>query len=64
MGDNRISAALSRIDAAMSRIEEAADNVPAAEPNTARLVARHEALREAVSGSLAQIDTLIEKLER
>jgi len=30
----------------------------------AALVARHEALRESVSGSLADLDALIGKLER
>ena len=68
MADQRITQALSRIDSALDRIEAAASDrrsVSVSEtPAMATLVARHESLRESVSGSLAELDILIERLER
>ena len=68
MADERITQALARIDAALDRIETASSNRPAIaapdKPAMAALVARHENLRESVSGSLTELDALIERLER
>ena len=68
MADERITQALARIDAALYRIEAASSNRPAIaapdKPAMAALVARHENLRESVSGSLTELDALIERLER
>ncbi|MCH2488334.1 MAG: hypothetical protein MK010_11430 [Erythrobacter sp.] len=68
MADTRITQALARIDAALARIEnassrEAADHMTD-QPALAALTERHETLRESVSGSLAELDALIERLER
>ena len=64
----RISEALARVDAALDRIEteaaRPASNAPQDKPAMAALVARHETLRETVSGSLAELDSLIARLER
>lgn len=51
-----IEKALGRIEAALTRIERAASLAPKADHD---LAARHERLREAVSLSLRQLDTLI-----
>jgi hypothetical protein len=80
MSEERIALALSRIDAALTRVEnageKAAENagsgVKSGEnsgdsgsgPINAKLVSRHEALRERVSETLADLDKLIGKLER
>ena len=50
------AAALARIDAALSRIEQAAARPPAP--------ANNSALEETVRGSLAELDTLIARMER
>ncbi|QKG71418.1 hypothetical protein [Erythrobacter mangrovi] len=68
MSSQRISQAMERIDAALARIEtqaalarhvDASRNLAPPE-----LVERHEALREIVDTSLAELDSLIERLER
>lgn len=65
MGDERISQAMGRIEAALARIERAsAERASAAPSGNAELVARHEALRESVSASIAELDTLIGRLDR
>ena len=69
MADERIPDAMARIEAALGRIERAASERPAAtasttdNANAAELVARHEALRETVNASLADLDRLIGRLE-
>ncbi|MEN9683022.1 MAG: hypothetical protein RLZZ427_773 [Pseudomonadota bacterium] len=66
MGNERSNRALARIEAALARIESAprsgmasaAGN--AADAELAALQSRHDQLRQAVQGSLAQLDLLIE----
>lgn len=56
-----IEKALGRIEAALTRIEKAAARAPARGADLASedLAARHERLREAVAGSLRQLDGLL-----
>ena len=62
MEGDRIARATARIDAAMGRIEVAAVRPPAGgDPELAR---KHEALRTATGAALAELDRLIEVLER
>ena len=72
MSAERITQAMDRIDRALSRIETQAalarhsgkaspDNDDAGDSNLAK---RHEALRQQVESSLAELDTLIESLEK
>ena len=57
--------ALARIEKALDRIDTASSQGKASDkPAMAALVARHENLRESVSGSLTELDALIERLER
>ncbi|MBX7502533.1 hypothetical protein [Qipengyuania mesophila] len=64
MSSERIQNAIDRIDRALARIETQAALATHAQQtggsNNAQLVARHEALREKVSSSIAQLDALIE----
>ena len=62
MNGDRSETALARIDAALARIEAAADRWggKAAQTELDQLQARHERLRAAVAGSLAELDRLIE----
>lgn len=68
MSSERIKNAMDRIDRALARIETQA--ALASHPpsdgiaGNAALAARHEALREQVGSSLAELDALIEGLER
>ncbi|WP_370188590.1 hypothetical protein [Qipengyuania sp.] len=66
MSSERIQKAVDRIDRALARIETqaalASHGGTAGEAGNAALVARHEALRESVTASLAELDTLIEGL--
>ena len=59
---------MDRIDRALSRIETQAalsrHSTNASSDNDSELVERHEALREQVESSLAELDTLIESLEK
>ena len=68
MSSERIKNAMDRIDRALARIETQAalaSHAPSeGEHGNAALVARHEELRERVSASIAELDTLIEGLER
>ena len=60
MSDDRISGAIDRIERALARIEaRAADR-----RGDAQAAARHDALRSRVAASLAQLDDLIESLEK
>jgi hypothetical protein len=54
-----IEKALGRIEAAVARIENAAVRTPDADLASGDLAARHERLREAVAGSLRQLDRLL-----
>lgn len=67
MSSQRISQAMERIDAALARIETQAALARHADLSRdlppAELVERHEALREIVDASLAELDSLIERLE-
>ena len=54
--------AIARIEAALARLE-AERNAPATAPDSV-LAARHEALRQTVSETLSELDTLIGGLER
>ncbi|WP_306088959.1 hypothetical protein [Qipengyuania flava] len=66
MTTERIGNALDRIDRALARIETQAALARSAPKlggtANAELVARHEALRERVSDSIAQLESLIEGL--
>ena len=67
MEDNRISHAVARIEQALARIETqaalAGSGARAATGGGAALAERHEALRDSVSASLAELDGLIGGLE-
>ena len=68
MSAERITEAMDRIDRALSRIETQAalsrHSTNASPNNDSELAERHEALREQVESSLAELDTLIESLEK
>ena len=68
MSAERITQAMDRIDRALSRIETQAalsrHSTNASPTNDSELVERHEALREQVESSLAELDMLIESLEK
>jgi hypothetical protein len=68
MSSQRISQAMARIDAALARIETQAALAGTASGTRSlapvELVERHEALRESVDASLAELDALIERLDR
>jgi t-SNARE complex subunit (syntaxin) len=68
MSSERISQAMGRIDAALARIETQAalarHTGGGRSTAPAELVERHEALRESVDASLAELDALIQRLER
>lgn len=57
MTGQRVSEALARIEAAAARIEAAAAHGSGAD---SALSARHDALREAVTHSLRELDSLID----
>lgn len=60
MEGDRIGGAVARIEAALARIEKAARPPRAAtSDDDGGLAARHEALRNAVAGSLAELDQVI-----
>ncbi|MXO50159.1 hypothetical protein GRI42_02440 [Erythrobacter gaetbuli] len=63
MSEARITTAIDRIEKALARIETQAalSRSPSA---SAALVQKHETLREQVTASLAELDTLIAGLER
>ena len=63
MSEARITTAIDRIEKALARIETQAalSRSPSA---SAALAQKHEALREQVTASLAELDTLIAGLER
>lgn len=66
MDEDRTSQALARIDAALARIESGARTVSGLKQGAgelARLQARHERLRGAVSDGLQQLDQLIESAQ-
>jgi hypothetical protein len=64
MDAERIELAVQRIEAALARISAVADSAPVAPPSVAALVGKHDALRETVETTLAEIDALIGKLEQ
>ena len=67
MSQERIESAVQRIETALARIASAADNLPkeaAAPPSVSALVVKHEALRETVSNTMSDLDTLIEELDQ
>lgn len=68
MDDDRISKAVGRIEQALARIETQAALARSgprhAADDDSELAARHEALRDSVSASLAELDTLIGGLEK
>lgn len=61
MTGQRVSQALARIETAAARIEAAAANSGGGD---AVLVAKHEALREVVTTSLRELDSLIDGASR
>ena len=63
MSEARITSAIDRIEKALARIETQAA-LGRSGSGDAALARKHEALRESVSASLAELDTLIERLER
>ena len=68
MSSDRIKNAMDRIDRALARIETQAalssHSLSTNDANGTELAARHEALRSQVSASIAELDALIEGLER
>lgn len=72
MSEDRIESAVQRIESALSRIAEIADaEKPAgnnggaqASPSVTALIEKHEALRESVSDTLAELDTMIGEIEQ
>ena len=63
MSDVRINQAFDRIEKALARIETQAALSSHAKPSQ-DLARRHEALRQSVTASLAELDTLIEGMEQ
>ena len=65
---DRISQAMERIDKALARIEtQAALPRPSGAPrqgDSGDLAAQHDRLRENIAASIAELDTLIERLEQ
>lgn len=61
MDERRLDLAMNRIDAALARIEKAASNQAAGQP---RQGPRDEELRSRVGSALAELDVLIQSLER
>lgn len=68
MSTQRLQNALSRIEQALARIETQAALSAHATPGQGspdpNLAARHEALRERVSASIAELDLLLEGIEK
>jgi hypothetical protein len=72
MSEDRIESAVQRIESALSRIADIADaekpigngESVQASPSVTALIEKHEALRESVSDTLAELDTVIEEIEQ
>ena len=68
MSSDRIKNAMDRIDRALARIETQAaltsHSTAATDAGDAELAERYETLRKRVSGSISQLDDLIEGLKR
>ena len=68
MSSDRIKNAMDRIDRALARIETkaalASHSTAATDAGDAELAERYETLRKRVSGSISQLDDLIEGLKR
>ena len=64
MSETRINNAVDRIEKALARIETQAALSRHSGSDDSELAARHEALRERVSASLVELDTLIGGLEK
>lgn len=68
MSSDRIKNAMDRIDRALARIETqaalASHSTAATDADDAELAERYETLRKRVSGSISQLDDLIEGLKR
>ncbi len=63
MSDDQLRTAVERLDTALARVEAAlAGSAPGAKPETAALAAlgqRHAALRQVMSDSVRELDTLL-----
>jgi len=68
MSSDRIKNAMDRIDRALARIETqaalASHSTAATDAGDVELAERYETLRKRVSGSISQLDDLIEGLKR
>ncbi len=72
MSGERIESAVQRIEAALARIADIADSGKAptaagsgeAPPSVTALIEKHEALRESVSETLADLDRVIVELDQ
>lgn len=63
MSEARILSAIDRIEKALARIETQAP-LAGSPGQSGDLAAKHDALRNQVSASLAELDTLIAEMER
>lgn len=64
MNEERIEQAVRRIETALGRIADLAERINPPPQEASGLVVRHENLREAVTGSLQELDDLLERLEK
>lgn len=64
MSEERIENAVSRIEAALARIAEVADTPAPAPQSVSALVVKHEALRDAATTALSDIDALIAEIDQ
>ncbi|MGB7372778.1 hypothetical protein [Pontixanthobacter sp.] len=62
MSEERIETAVNRIEAALARIAEVANNPSPTPQSVSALVVKHEALRDAASTALNDIDSLIAEI--
>lgn len=64
MSKERIENAVSRIEIALARIADVADNSSPAPQSVSALVVKHEALRDAATTALDDIDALIKEINQ
>lgn len=64
MNASRIDQAIQRIETALGRIDTAAEELCSGSAPDGELVQQHSALRKEVSSTLAELDQLIEGLEK
>lgn len=64
MSKERIGKAIERIDAALARIDLAADRIGSSQPSGDAIAAARDSLKGELAGTLRDLDTLIESMER